>query len=289
MKNLLILFVIFITLSSSKPTSIGITYDLKTAIEKKLVACELTGNTDSPHYYQPLQINIKNLTDKSLQIKIPNGQKISSDSLKIQDLIITQEELIALRPKEKESKPLFAMCIQQFKSASNNETTYHLGKQTSDNLKKLTEEIEKNKSHNTLGQYSIWALTNDFPIEEIGGFDEEEAFQYQNFMADLLDITLPTNISESYKTYYSQTKTLKRSVKGMFKYKFHKQSNVTIGLFNEQDIIVRELYSNPTEKAGEHLFNYAFDTNTYEDPVYFIRLIINGEIKIDFKMEPRRT
>ncbi len=56
-----------------------------------------------------------------------------------------------------------------------------------------------------------------------------------------------------------------------------------------QDIIVRELYYNPTEESGEHLFNYAFDTNTYEDPVYFIRLIINGEIKIDFKMEPRRT
>ena len=176
-----------------------------------------------------------------------------------------------------------------FKSASNKETTYSLGELSTGHLKKLTEEIEKNKSHNILGQYSIWALTNSFPIENIGGFDENEASQYQNFIADLLDVSLPSSYAERYKKYYNQTKTLKRSVKGMFKYKFHRQSNVTIGLFNEQDIIVRELYSNPTEEAGEHLFNYAFDTNTYEDPIYFIRLIIDGEIKIDFKMEPRRT
>lgn len=289
MKKLLFLFVIFSTLLSNKPKSIGTTYDLKTAIEKNIVACKLNGNSDSPHYYQPLQIDIENLTYKNIQIKILNGQKITSDSTYKQDLIITQEELIVLRPKENEKKSLFAMCIQKFKSASNKETTYNLGKLSSGHLKKLTEEIEKNKSYNTLGQYSIWALTNDYPIEEIGGFDEEEAIQYQTFIADLLNIPLPTNHSESYKKYYNQTKTIKRSVKGMFKYKFHKQSNVTIGLFDEEDIIVRELYSNPSEEAGEHLFNYAFDTNTYEDPIYFIRLIIDGEIMIDFKMEPRRS
>jgi len=286
MKNLIVLFIAFITLTGSRPTIT--TYDLKTAIEKNLVECDFKGNIGSPHYYQPLKIDITNLTNKSISIRIPNGQKFVSDSTDTQDVIITQEELIALSPNNKQTKPLFAMCIQQSKSASNETTNYSLGNQASDSLNKLTKEIEKNKSFNTLGQYSVWALTDDFPLDEIGGFEEKEAIHYQKYIAGLLGIAVPKSETDNYKTYYNSTRTYKSSVVGKFKYKFHKQTNVTIGLFNEQDIIVRELYNNPTEKAGEHLFNYAFDTETYKDPRYYIRLVVNGEIKISLKMEPRR-
>jgi len=286
MKNPLILLVVFILLSASKP--IVNTYDLKTAIEKKLIVCKFKGNVESPHYYQPLKIDITNITNKSFVVRIPNGLKFVTDSTDTQDVIITQEEFIVLVPNKIETKPLFAMCIQQYKSASNESTTYQIGEQSTGDLSKLTKNIEENKSFNTLGQYSIWALTDEFPLDEIDGFNEEEANQYQNIVADLLDVPAPATNSNDYKNYYKSTKTYKSSVVGKFKYKFHKQSNITIGMFNEQDIIVRELYNNPTEKAGEHLFNYAFDTETYTDPTYYIRLIVNGEIRLNLKMEPRR-
>ncbi len=287
MKKLLVLFITITILSGSKP--ISNTYNLKTAIDKNLVACKFRGNFESPHYYQPLIIDITNLTNKEIIIRIPNGQKFITDSTDTQDLIITQEELIALSPKKKEVKPLFSMCIQEYKSASHEGTTFKLGTLATGNLSKLTKEIEKTKSFNTIGQYSVWAITDDFSLDEIDGFNEKEANHYQNYMATLLNVPVPSKQKNSYKDYYETTKIYKSSIVGKFKYNIHDQSNITIGLFNEQNIIVRELYNNPTQKAGEHLFNYAFDLTTYQDPRYYIRLIIDGNIQVSLKMEPRRS
>jgi len=287
MKKLLVLFIAITILSGSKP--VNNTYDLKTAIDKKLVTCKFNGNLESPHYYQPLVIDITNLTNKEITIRILNGQKFITDTTDTQDVIITQEELIALSPKKKVVKPLFSMCIQEYKSASYEGTTFKLGEIASGNLKKLTQEIEKTKSFNTIGQYSVWAITDDFPLDEIDGFNEKEGVHYQNYMAKLLNVPVPSVQPEKYKTYYETTKTLTRSVVGKFKYDIHNQSNITIGLFNEQDIIVRELYNNPKQETGEHLFNYAFDLTSYQDPRYYIRLIINGTIKVSLKMEPRKS
>ncbi|MBV1924499.1 MAG: hypothetical protein KUG68_10785 [Flavobacteriaceae bacterium] len=286
MKKFIICFIALISISASQPTII--TYDLKTAIEKKLVSCSFFGNDESTHYYQPVKIDITNLTNKNISIRIPNGQKFIADSTKVQDLIITQEELIALTPKKKELKPLFAMCIQKYKSASNKLTTYKLGDLADGSIKKISEEIEKNKSFNTLGQYTIWAITDEFPIEEIAGFQEKESIHYQKFVANLLNIPVPKYDSKKYETYYETARSFKRSVVGEFKYKFSRKNHVTLGLFNEQDIIVRELYNNPHEKPGKHTFNFAFDTENYSEPTYFIRMVVNGEVKINMKMEPNK-
>ena len=64
-----------------------------------------------------------------------------------------------------------------------------------------------------------------------------------------------------------------------------KTSAVTIGLFNEDNIIVRELLNKPQTPRGEHKLNFEFDMAAYTDPVYFVRLIIDGEIKLSFKLE----
>jgi len=287
MKNLILVLIAINFLSSSKQTIT--TYDLKTAIDKKLVNCKLSGNFESPHYYQALEINITNLTNKEITVRIPNGQMFISDSTDIQDVIITQEELIALSPNKNEIRPLFSMCIQEYNTAPNESTTYRLGDLATGKLSELTNEIENTKSFNTIGQYSVWAITDDFSIDEIDGFNEKEAVHYQNYMATLLNIPVPTVQPDNYKTYYETTKTLTRSVNGKFKYKISNESNITMGLFNEQNIIVRELYSNPKQEAGEHIFNFAFDATTYQDPRYYIRLIINGNIKVSLKMEPRKS
>jgi len=286
MKKLIICLIAVISISASQP--VIITYDLKTAIEKKLVSCSIYGNDRSTHYYQPIKIDITNLTNKNITIIIPNGQKIIADSTKVQDVIITQEELIALTPNKNELKPLFAMCIQQYNSASNQSTTYKLGNLATGSLDKVAKEIENKKSFNTLGQYTIWAITDEFPIEEIAGFQEKESIHFQKFAANLLNVPVTKYESNDYKNYYENTSSFKRNVVGEFKYKFSSKNHVTLGLFNEQDVIVRELYNNPDEKPGKHTFKIAFDTKNYSDPTYYIRMVVNGEVKINMKIEPNK-
>ncbi len=287
MKQFLLFSVLIIFVSASKP--LFSTYDLKTALEKNIIHLKINGNSESTHYYQPISIEITNKTNKSIVIKIPNGQQFVSDSTEIQDIIITQEEMIALKPNQSLNKNLFGMCIQEYYSASGENDTFHLGEMASENLVKLTSEIEKNKSFNTIGQYAVWALTDEYPIEEIDGFDENNSHYYQKYVSNLLGLPSPELKPTQYKTYYQKTVTKHSSLVGKFKYNIHKNSNITMGLFNEQNIIVRELYNNPNQEAGKHEFKYAFDMETYNDPVYYIRLIINGKVKVNLKMEPRKS
>lgn len=299
MKSILILLIAIFPLANYQPKKPLKTYDLATAIEQKLVEYSATGNSESPHYYEPIRITIKNISNAPLQIRIPNGQKFESVSPDIQDVITTQEELIALSEEKTSTKPLLGMCIQQHNSAPNNEEQYTLGSLATGSLAKLTQEIQNKKAFTINAQYAVWSLNDVENLYQIDGNDQEEALYFQSFTANLLGVSIDQDpFNEEDFDDDNNTKEdsdddsrylVKRKVGGKFKYKFSKTSAVTIGMFNNQDIVVKELYNNPKTKPGEHFLSYEFDTNAYTDNVYYIRLIINGQIKINYEMKTKRS
>ncbi|GHC54478.1 hypothetical protein [Ulvibacter litoralis] len=297
MKSVLILLIAFFPFTNYQPKKEVKTYDLATAIEQKLVEYNVTGNSESPHYYEPIRITLKNKSNAALQIRIPNGQKFESVSPDIQDVITTQEELIALSEEKTITKPLLGMCIQQHNSAPSSKEAYKLGGLATGHLAKLTQEIQTKEAFTINAQYAIWSLDDPDNLYAIDGFDQEEALHFQSFTANLLGVSLEQDPFNEYDAIdnneedsnYDNRYLVKRKVGGKFKYKFSKTSAVTIGMFNDQDIVVKELYNNPETKPGEHFLSYEFDTNAYTDDVYYIRLIINGQIKINYEMKSKRS
>lgn len=271
--------------TSNKPSNTVKTYDLEWAIANNLISCNFQGNDESPHYYQPVVANFTNLTNETFNIRIANGLTFKSKSDEHQDVVITQEELITMAPTESSKKPLFGMCIQKYNRAPSASTEYILNGMSSENLNVLTKKIEKLQSYDTAGQNAIWNLTDDGSLADIVGYDIDAGAPLRNYMAELLDIP-----EEEIPVFTSPEETLiKRTAGGNFKYKFSKTSAVTIGMFNDKDIIVKELFNNPETPAGEHHLEYEFDTLVHPDDVYYIRLIINGQIKINFEMKTRRS
>lgn len=280
----LLITLIFSVSNTSSPTIIS-TYDFLDALEKNLINSEVIGNEDSPHYMQPVIITLSNTTNTSIKVTIPNGQTFTSDS--VQDLIITREELIALAPKESKTLPLYAMCTQQYESGTNALETYEPGSIATGHLADLAQEIEIRKDFNTLGQYSIWAITDNSDLNTISGFDEEEALYLKTFAADLLNVPVPEYDEDDYLTNYNDNGLITRSATGKFKFYFSSESAVTIAMFDENDIVVRELYNNPTTPKGNHDLEFKFDMEVYRDKIYYVRLIKDGEIKINMTMKPR--
>ena len=91
------------------------------------------------------------------------------------------------------------------------------------------------------------------------------------------------NIRNYYATNY------KTSMHGSFNYDFFDTSFVTIGMFNIDNIIVRELYRNPKEPPGKHKLEYKFDATEYTDNFYYPRLIADGEIILNGKIDNRNN
>jgi hypothetical protein len=74
-------------------------------------------------------------------------------------------------------------------------------------------------------------------------------------------------------------------MKGNFEFDFPSASHVTIGMFNKDGIIVRELYNNPTHPKGAQKLHFEFDAGEYNDKFYYIKVIVDGEVFIAKKIE----
>ncbi|MFT4849788.1 MAG: hypothetical protein ACI83B_002336 [Sediminicola sp.] len=291
MKKLLFVFVGVLLLTASKPIdqTKDISIDIATAVGEQKIELTVTGNDESPHYYQPLIVKLKNLTSDEVVINIKNGQLFKSTDPEIQDIIVTQEEMIVLKGFDQISKPIFGMCVQQFNSAPGFAQKYKLDKIAIDNLASIANQIQEKKAFSIAGQNSVWAVTDNNELYAIESYNPEDSNELRAYVADLLNIPDTVIVRRQSVVLDTGPNRIRRTVGGNFKYYFSKTSAVTIGMFNEQNIVVKELYNNAETPAGEHELAYEFDTIIFPEDTYYIRLIIDGQIKINFKMKPRRS
>ncbi len=293
MKNLLFVFIGVLLLTASKPahqtTDNLIIFDIARAVSEQKIELTVTGNDESPHYYQPILVNLKNLTNEEVVINIKNGQLFKSTDPEIQDIIVTQEEMIVLKGFDHISKPIFGMCVQQYYSAPGFTQEYRLDKIATENLASIANQIQEQEAFSIAGQNSVWAVTDNNELDAIDSYNPEDSNELRAYVANLLNIPDTVIVRNQTTTLDSGPRIIKRTAGGNFKYRFSKTSAVTIGMFNEQNIVVKELYNNPETPAGEHKLAYEFDTMVFPDDTYYIRLIIDGQIKINFKMKSRRS
>ena len=291
MKNLLFVFVGVLVLTASKPAhqTKDNPLDIARAVSEQKIELTVTGNDESPHYYQPILVNLKNLTSEEVVINIKNGQLFKSTDPETQDIIVTQEEMIVLKAFDHISQPIFGMCVQQFNSAPGITEKYTLDKIATENLASIANQIQEQKAFSIAGQNSVWAVTDNNGLDAIDSYNPEDSDELRSYVANLLNI--PDTIIVRSRTVMLDPEPgrIKRTARGNFKYNFSKTSAVTIGMFNNQNIVVKELYNNAETPAGEHKLDFEFDTMVFPDATYYIRLIIDGQIKINFKMKSRRS
>lgn len=284
MKNLFVLSILFIFLGNKSPEPPQ-TISLQEAFDLKLIHLDVKGNASSPHYAEPIKLSVKNLKNAPFILNIPNGQRFLSQDSAVQDMIVVKSEQLALAPGYEKSIVLNAMCTQHQNSGPKENEIYKLGPMAESQLLQVSKKIQEIEAYNTIGQYAVWAISNDFGIDQIAGFNEAEAGEMQQFVAKITGKKIPEKDTTDYLTNYNRPTLIKRTIGGKFEYGLLKTSAVTIGLFNEQNIIVRELLNNPSAARGDHKLKFEFDMEAYTDPVYFVRLIIDGEIKMSYRME----
>ncbi len=284
MRKIIVLLVVVI-LFAFKPSDNTVNID--EAIKNGLVSCSVTSNKESTHYIKPLLITLTNLKSTPISVKIPSGMQFNPEEDEYQNLIITQEELMALNPGKSLSIPLFAMCTENHDKAPSSDIRYKLGKQADEKVSTLAQYISKNKLHDPLGQSAIWAMTCGTPLEDIAGFDTTAAKELIKYVAHALNkpIPPPPAPDDTRRNYYTTNYSV--SMHGAFNYNFSKKTSVTIAMFNENNIVVRELYRNPEENPGKHKLEYTFDATEYTDDFYYLRLIADGEIILNGKIDNR--
>ena len=94
----------------------------------------------------------------------------------------------------------------------------------------------------------------------------------------------PPSADDYKRNYYTPTYTKKVTLGGEFEFSFAKPRNILVGMFDKNNVLVRELYKKDGEAPGAHKQKYEFDASVYTDSYYYIRLVPDGQVRLETKI-----
>jgi hypothetical protein len=158
--------------------------------------------------------------------------------------------------------------------------------QSNQNLSQLCQLIAQEKWHNSEAQQAVWCLVEDRSLSRISGFDTAVVRKLQTKIAKLTNKKMPLAPAKTdyHRNYYATPSVIKIKVGGSYSFYFSRTKSVQIAMFNTQNVLVRELYKNEQEAPGRKTINYAFDASVYTEPVYYMRMFVDGEKRLETKM-----
>jgi hypothetical protein len=157
-----------------KPTELSI----NEAIDKGMIALEITGaydptfyyevvNNDGVHYGKCMAIILKSKIDSLVILRLDCGTQLIPVDSTVQTMIVTQKALFPLYPNEAYATRFYAMCGQLHDAAPIIETTFSIGELADTGLVKLANYLGDNFIQNMPGQHAMWAYTDQADFKEL--------------------------------------------------------------------------------------------------------------------------
>ncbi len=285
MKSLSLFFVLSMLLSVSNLVSAD-NMPLQDCITKKLVECSIKINESGTHYTGQFILDIKNLKPTPITLVIQPGLLYIAEDDPKQNFVTTKEEIITLTPSGSRTLAIQAMCIENSDSAPDDDSRYKIGTLADGNLLEMAKFVNDKKLYGkSETQSAIWCVANGNSITSIMGADTTINKSLMEMVSKLTGQKMPTRQALSGYEYDYYSTDYKVQVSGEFEYKISKVAEITIGMFDRNNIIVRELYNNPQQPIGNHKLEFSFDATVYTNDLYYFKLLRNGEVVLNMEYE----
>ena len=162
------------------------TISIDKAIEKKLIKTEVvcTGG---------LKVNykIKNQANDSLQIIVPAGWRMNSMKEEYQDILVTQQQILAMGKNEQKTFVIKGYCCEADHAGPSEGLKYEQGKLAAPNLVLVATYLNAIKVDENTQQYAVWAVSNNKPTAHITGSNDSLTQELRNFVAKVKGEPIP--------------------------------------------------------------------------------------------------
>lgn len=254
---------------------------LTDAMTERKISAQFTANLQSTHYEKPITMSLQNLTASTLLIRCKAGLIFHPADTDFQSIVVNQNHDITLAPGQKQDIHLSGFCVKASKSSPHSPMSYKLGKPAGGKLQQLIEFIEAKRYFDIAGQSAVWAVTNNYSLESILSFDGTEQKDLIDYMVQKLGYTAPAPPAPDDYTRNLAARPTKKVVGGNFEFNLSRPRAIHAAMFNKDNIVVRELYNNPFQPAGNKKITFEFDASVYTDDMYYVRLIADGQVMLD--------
>ncbi len=140
-----------------------------------------------------LDYSVCNLLKDSLLITIPAGWRFNSNAGKndYQDILMTHEEILTLRPKETKKFDIKGYCCEATKGGPQKGAPYTLGKMADSSLVLLARYLNTHQIDSNTEQYSVWAISDGKETAHITANNDSIASLLRTFVSTVKGEPLP--------------------------------------------------------------------------------------------------
>lgn len=272
-RGLFLMFLMSLHFSLLTISAEGTEISLADAIKKGQVKVSIKGsppdsikNQISSYYGPCLLLNIQSTSKTMLNLRIESGRFLETADSSEQRMVITQDELIVLKPSGKKSINLFAMCTQMHERSPGKESLLAMGPMAEGNLLELTQFIYKNKFQSLAGQEAVWVVTDNNDVGSIYSDNKDEMNKLQLFVCKLTG-KLPPPAPHS--IFYTSG-----MVSGEIAFENKKRETYSFVMMNEAGEKIGTFFENRIiEKPMILTLTWRFRFKGFAKGVYYVKLI----------------
>ncbi len=127
------------------------------------------------HSENCIELVASNTSSNALFTRIEPGRVLLSNDPNAQDIIITQEVIIALAPRGEVIKQAYGFCCQSQNSGPSFGSEYAIGKMSNGQLLEVAKYLNRNRSlDQDAQQHAIWVMSDCAPVSSISQFTPNE-------------------------------------------------------------------------------------------------------------------
>jgi hypothetical protein len=256
----------------------GNSYTIEDALNRKLITVSITGRKDATtaYYGGCITLIISNTSNQNLSIRLENGRRLNCVNDTIQDMLVTQSEMMALVPSQKKELTIYAMCSQKHDRSPKPNSVFRLGAMAESQIVKLTALIEKYNVQNYTGQEAVWVLTDNEDPSSISGDDQEIVKLLRECVTGAVVEQKKVNTREPGFIYdYSYPKVDENAftIEGDFAFQMSYKNFVSLYIYDNYGNRIKVVFQDVPYSTGMQNYHYKITSSDFRPgELYWLRM-----------------
>lgn len=229
-----------------------------------------------------LEIGVKNLAAKPIQVRINAGQIFVSKDTSVQDLIVTDTIWVEIAPQQAIYTAVPTMCTQSFNRSPQKSEVFSIGEMASGNLLTLALCLSAHNINSSTAQSAVWTVANGDPVADIYGDNPKEMKILSQTLSEILKIPVHEFKTTAIPHHITD---INSSIEWRTDYALE---NASLEVWDEAGKLMRTYFSERKYRAGfqQHVFGF-YHTDTDSTKHFYVKLKNNGILIAEKEITPQ--
>ena len=233
-----------------------------------------------------IEMKVKNTSNRPLDVKLETGRKLDSKNNNEQDILVTKPEEFSLCSNQTKTIKVTGMCCQAHNLCPHENADYSIGRMADSNLIKLATFIDQNKYYaNFSAQQAVWAVSDNNSLGSITDGNRTVVETLRRYVSKLTGKVIPPYEVSYVRNSEREVQGRARTIDGTFDYALPVNAHVTIGIYDENGVLVQALFQNIEHQRGNYKLYFTFRTLNLPSGVYYAKMKTNGSVGKEMKIE----